>query len=168
VLDAGAGTGLCGQLFARAGLAVHAMDISPALLELCRAKRFAASVSLHDMQDLPWPYPSGAFDHVVCCGVLHFIAVLDAIFGEVARILTGSGVFAFTTKAPARPDEGQDYERQASGSFEIYSHAPAYVRSLLARQGFALLKTQRCFVGDELFIAWVARRHAEARGSDAQ
>ena len=44
-----------------------------------------------------------------------------------------------------------------SGEFEIFSHAPAHVDALLAQHAFRRLKLQRCFVGEDMFLLWVAR-----------
>ena len=145
-------------LFAKAELEVHGMDFSPAMLEICRAKGFTADLKQHDLQRLPWPYPSGSFDHVVCCGVMHFIPELAGIFGEAQRLLAESGLFAFTTRLPAMPEVGApDYERQTVGDFEIFSHAPGYIEGLLEQHAFTRLKRQKCFVGEDLFLLWIVR-----------
>jgi predicted TPR repeat methyltransferase len=158
LLDVGIGSGLAGQLFARAGLAVNGMDFAPAMLDLCRAKGFATGLIQHDLLQFPWPYPAATFDHVVCCGVLHFVAGLDGIFDEAARVLAAGGVFAFTTRWPAALENDQPCTRHAAGEFEIFSHAPAHVEALLAQHAYTPLKRQRCFVGEDLFLLWIARR----------
>ena len=157
LLDAGIGSGLSAQLFAQAGLEVHGMDFSPAMLEICRSKQIAFDLMLHDLTQTPWPYPTARFDHAICCGVLHFIAELDGIFGEAARVLLPGSVFAFTTRQPAGPAAlSTPFERHMAGDFAIYSHDTAHVPTLLARHGFAVLKTQRCLIGDDVFVLWVA------------
>jgi predicted TPR repeat methyltransferase len=156
LLDAGIGSGLSAQPFARAGLRVSGMDFSPAMLEICQAKGFAAELRQHDLLEIPWPYPAGGFDHVVCCGVMHFIADLEGIVGEARRALAEGGVFGFTTRLPSSTEDGQPYERQVVGGFEIFSHAPAHVDVLLAQHAFTRRKVQRCFVGNDLHLLWVA------------
>ncbi len=159
LLDAGIGSGLSAQLFAKASLEVHGMDFSAAMLALCQAKGFAADLTLHDLQQAPWPYPAGGFDHVVCCGVLHFIANVEMIFGEAARVLAPGGVFAFTTQLPAAlANNQQPYERHGVGDFEIFAHTPAYVERLLAQHSLAPLKRQMCFVGNDLYALWVVSK----------
>lgn len=159
LLDAGIGSGLSAQLFAKAGLEVHGMDFSPAMLAVCRAKGFAVDLTLHDLQQAPWPYPPAGFDHVVCCGVLHFIGSLETIFGEAVRVLAPGGVLAFSTQLPAAlSDDRQPYQQRAVGDFDLFAHAPAYVEALLAQHSLARLKQQKCFVGDDLFMLWVLRR----------
>lgn len=159
LLDAGIGSGLSAQLFAKAGLKIHGMDFSPAMLAACRAKGLAVDLKLHDLQQAPWPYPPAGFDHGVCCGVLHFMDDLETILGEAARVLAPGGVFAFTTQMPADlSDDRQAYQQRVVGDFHIFAHAPAYVEALLAQHSLAPLKKQKCFVGDDLFMLWVVRR----------
>jgi predicted TPR repeat methyltransferase len=156
LLDVGIGSGLSTQLFAKAGLEIYGMDFSPAMLDICRAKGFAADLKQHDLLQLPWPYPAASFDHLVCCGVLHFIAQLDDILSEAGRVLSTGGVFAFTTRLPSAMVIGQQpYDRQVMGEFEIFSHAPAYIETLLAQHAFRQRKMLKCFVGDDLFLLWV-------------
>jgi predicted TPR repeat methyltransferase len=168
LLDAGTGSGLSAELFAWAGVEVFGMDFSPAMLEVCRVKGFARDLQLHDIVELPWPYPSCMFDHLICCGVLHFISGLEGIFGEARRVLLDGGVFAFTAKVPGgREDQLERYDRQNVGGFEIFSHAPAYVAEQLGGHGFVTRKTQRCFVGEDLFVVWVAQKQAGLGIADA-
>jgi ubiquinone/menaquinone biosynthesis C-methylase UbiE len=160
MLDAGIGSGLSAQLFARAGLQIYGMDFSQAMLEICRNKRLTAELQQHDIAQVPWPYPAGQFDHVICCGVLHFVADLENIFGEAARVVRPGGLFAFTTMAAASPPSGHEkYERQRRGEFEIFSHTAGYFEALLARDAFTHLKKQKCFVGDDLFDLRVVHRN---------
>jgi predicted TPR repeat methyltransferase len=92
--------------------------------------------------------------------VLHFIADLEGIFGEAARLVRSGGEFAFTTKAASTlAHDQQKYERQRNGEFEIFAHTPAYIEALSAQSAFTRLKTQRCFVGADLFDLWVTRKN---------
>jgi predicted TPR repeat methyltransferase len=159
LLDAGIGSGLSAQLFAKAGLAVHGMDFSPAMLALCQAKGLAVHLQLHDLQQAPWPYRSKEFDHVVCCGVLHFIGDLAVIFAEAGRVLAPGGTFAFTTQLPAvLSDNRQPYQQRVVGDFDVFAHAPGYVEALLAQHSLAPLKRQKCFVGDDPYTLWVVSK----------
>ena len=160
LLDAGIGSGLSAQLFAKAGLKVYGMDFSPAMLALCRDKDFAVELKQHDMTQVPWPYPAKRFDQLVCCGVLHFIPDLESIFGEVRRVLRERGLFAFTTKAAPLAATGQPkYDQQTEGGFAIFSHMPTYIEALLASQTFTCLKRQNCCVGDDIFALWVIQKN---------
>jgi predicted TPR repeat methyltransferase len=159
VLDAGIGSGLSAALFAKAGLQVYGFDFSPAMLEVCRAKGIARELKRHDLQQAPWPYPSAAFDHLVCCGVLHFIPDLEGVFHEAGRMLREGGWYVFTTKTPTSLDaSGAKYERQSSGELDVFSHAPAYLTAIIDQAGFERIKVLKCFVGEEPFYAWVVQK----------
>lgn len=165
VLDLGIGTGLSAALFARAGLAVYGMDFAPAMLDLCRAKGIAVDLKQHDVQATPWPYSAGAFAHVVCCGVLHFIAELEAIFGEAERVLQAGGLFAFTTKSPRSAGAlGRKYDRATVDGLDVFSHTPEYIQLVLVQSHLEKSKVLRCFVGQEPFDIWVVqnRRNLDA------
>ncbi len=156
LLDAGIGSGLSSILFAKAGLTAYGMDFSPAMLELCRAKGFAAELKEHDIQRAPWPYPAGAFDVIVCCGVMHFLAGLEMVFSEAKRALRAGGIFAFTTKAPAPDDASQrKYEHELVGELDVYSHHPEYLKALLEQFRFERLKQMKCTVGQDAHM-WVS------------
>lgn len=160
LLDIGIGSGLSAALFAKAGLAVYGMDFSPAMLDLCCAKGFAVDLRRHDIQATPWPYADRAFDHAVCCGVLHFIADVAPIFSETARTLHDGGLFAFTTKAPTRDIGSQAYDHVSAADLDVFSHAPGYIEATLAGSGFERLRAMRCFVGGDIFHLWTARKRA--------
>jgi predicted TPR repeat methyltransferase len=158
LLDVGIGSGLSAAPFARAGLRVWGTDFSAAMLDLCRAKGIAEALRQHNLQAVPWPYPSGAFDHVISCGLFHFIPDLEAIFDEAARVTLPGGLFAFTTKEPASPTSGRRYDRHVSGDLDIFDHEPVYIAAMLAAIGYRTLRTLRCFVGEDVFTIWIARQ----------
>lgn len=159
LLDLGIGSGLSAVLFTRAGLRVYGMDFSPAMLEICRAKGIAEDLKLHDLGKFPWPYPDRSFDHLVCCGVFHFIPELEGVFSEAVRVLRGGGLFAFTTKAPANLDEPpQKYEQRTAEGLEVYAHSPAYVAAVIEHSHFEHRKVLKCFVGEDLFYVWTVQR----------
>lgn len=168
LLDAGIGSGLSAVLFTKAGLQVYGFDFSPAMLEICQAKEIAANLKQHDLLQTPWPYPPESFDHLVCCGVLHFIADVQAVFGEARRVLRPGGLFAFTTKAP--PDAGPnqpEYDLQTVDGFEIYSHVPDFIATVSAQASFAPLKWIKCFVGAEIFYLWVLQKSMKGAAGGA-
>jgi predicted TPR repeat methyltransferase len=158
LLDLGIGSGLSAALFSKAGMEIYGMDFSRAMLEICRSKRIAAELKQQDLQQIPWQYPAFQFDHIICCGVLHFVSDLESIFDEATRVLRVGGMFAFSTKMPLSVSNSLRYEKRTVGDFEIFSHAPAYVQSLLDRQSFKRIKIQKCFVGEDIFNLWVAQK----------
>ncbi len=55
LLDIGIGTGLSSDLFRKAGLIIHGMDISEEMLDICRDKGYE-NLQQHDILQLPYPY----------------------------------------------------------------------------------------------------------------
>jgi predicted TPR repeat methyltransferase len=159
LLDAGIGSGLSAMLFAKAGLQVYGFDFSPAMLEICRMKDIAVDLKQHDLRQTPWPYPPASFDCLVCCGVLHFIADLEAIFVEARRVLRSGGLFAFTTKTPPDKQASPMVDQQTIDNFEIYSHSPEAVAAVGAQAAFEQIKSMKCFVGADPFHLWVFQKN---------
>jgi predicted TPR repeat methyltransferase len=86
---------------------------------------------------------------------------LGTIFAETGRLLQPGGLLAFTTKAPSRAlAAGRPFDRQTSDGFDVFSHTPAYLTALLDRYGFSKEKMMRCFVGEDIFRAWLVRKAA--------
>jgi predicted TPR repeat methyltransferase len=159
LLDAGIGSGLSAQLFARTGLEIHGMDFSQSMLSICQKKAFTTSLILHDIEVTPWPYPSGRFDHVICCGVMHFLTGLEGIFIEAGRVLKPGGWFAFTTRVPPHStDDPQPYDRGVVDGFNIFSHTPVYIQTMFLQNEMTRVKQQKCFVGQELFDIWIVQK----------
>lgn len=90
--DLGAGTGHEGRWFLDQGFAVTALDLSPAHVELCRAKGLDAVVG--DFTGLPWP--DGRFPAAWCMSSIMHVphAQLDQVVDEFARVLMTGGLFA--------------------------------------------------------------------------
>jgi len=162
LLDLGIGSGLSAAPFARAGLRVAGMDFAPGMLDLCRAKGIAVDLRQHNLCHIPWPYDPASFDHAVCCGVFHFIGNLEPVFGAAANVLRPGGLFAFTTKWPAAAlAPSEPFERRVEGGLDVFSHAPDAIAAFMAGVGFDRLRQLRCYVGQDVFAVWVARRRAE-------
>ena len=162
LLDLGIGSGLSAAPFARAGLRVAGMDFAPGMLDLCRAKGIAVDLRQHNLCHIPWPYDPASFDHAVCCGVFHFIGDLEPVFGAAADVLRPGGLFAFTTKWPAAAlAPSEPFERRVEGGLDVFSHAPDAIAAFMAGVGFDRLRQLRCYVGQDVFAVWVARRRTE-------
>ncbi|MDD3119253.1 MAG: class I SAM-dependent methyltransferase [Victivallales bacterium] len=138
LLDLGIGTGLCGELFARAGLKVYGLDASREMLKIAAAKNFAAELQEHDLDHLPWPYADNAMDHAVCCGVLHIFADPTPIFRETARVLRPGGVFAFSC---LEHDDDSPSSVIDHHGCQAYRHGFQNVKQLLTASGWQIMKT---------------------------
>ena len=95
VLDVGCGTGVVTFALAERGFAVTAIDHSPAMLEIARAK--AEDLGLGDRITFVTGdvanlrFDDQAFDGVTCQGVLHHLQDLDRCVREMWRVLKPGG-----------------------------------------------------------------------------
>lgn len=104
LLELGAGVGYTSRWFVDRGLQVLATDLSPANVEMCRAKGLDAQVV--DMMDLP--FQDGSFEAVWAASCLMHIpdADLPGVLRSIARLLTGDGLFWAGTWGSDTPWEG--------------------------------------------------------------
>jgi predicted TPR repeat methyltransferase len=172
LLDIGIGTGLASQSFAKVGLEVYGCDGSTEMLKVCESKAFAKELKVFDLQKIPLPYSDSFFDHVICCGVLHFFSDLETIFMEVLRVIKPGGIFAFTIAAQTTDEEAASdsnlhgyLETPTPWDVAIFKHSDRFVTNLLQANSFDILKTQKLLIrggpevdsDDMLFRAYVAR-----------
>lgn len=171
LLDLGIGTGLASRSFARLGLKVYGCDGSAKMLKVCESKSFATDLKVFDLHDIPLPYSDCFFDHVICCGVIHFFDNLETILKEVLRIIKPGGIFAFTIAAQTAEEEAATRDNP-KGYFEtptpwgvpIFKHSHGYISTLLQTYGVDILKTQKLLIkgepGDDsrdvLFSAYIS------------
>jgi magnesium-protoporphyrin O-methyltransferase len=137
VLDAGCGTGALAVEAARRGADVVAVDISPTLVELGRArtegKHGAGQVTFHvgDMLDEGF----GRFDHIVAMDILIHYQPADVtrVLGMLARRTTSSIVFTFAPRTKllaAMHNVGKLFPR-GDRAPSIVPVAPAHLRALI-------------------------------------
>ena len=176
LLDIGIGTGLASLPFAKVGLEVFGCDGSTEMLKVCESKAFAKELKAFDLQNISLPYSDGFFDHVICCGVLHFFCDLVVIVKEVLRIIKPGGIFAFTVAAQTSDEETataghpQGYlETPTPWGVPIFKHTGGYVINLLQAHGLDSLKIQKLLIRggpedseDMLFRIYVAREASAA------
>lgn len=144
LLDIGVGTGLASIQFAEVGLKVYGLDASQEMLAACQLRSSTEELKWCDITREPIPYKDRCFDHVVCCGVLHFVSDLNNFFSEVKRVMRTGGIFAFTI-APQETAVGYIEEPTAWG-VSIFRHSPQYIMDLLETNGLELLKEQRLLI----------------------
>jgi SAM-dependent methyltransferase len=144
LLDLGIGSGLSSIQFHQAGLKIYGLDGSADVLEVCRAKGFAVDLRQHDLRDLPLPYASESFDHVISVAVLNSFDDLGPLFNEIGRIVKAPGLFAFTVE---EQKPGQE-DRYAINRVEVdelpnpdtavvlYRHRSETIIWLLEQNGF--------------------------------
>ncbi len=149
LLDLGIGSGLSSILFHKAGLRVYGLDGSSEILKVCAAKNFTVELKLHDLRKLPLPYSTSSFDHVMAIAVLNSFSELGFLFSDIARILKGEGIFAFTVEEQ-KPDQATSYPinrlevsevPDPESAVVLHRHSESYINGLLDRIHFNVLKT---------------------------
>lgn len=148
LLDIGIGTGLSSCLFHKAGLHISGFDNSTQMLEGCISKGFSGEVIQHDLRNVPFPYETDSFNHIISLGVLNFFANFAPVIKEASRIIKSKGIFGFTIEEKKLEQKAQYTIRvnkgieQAHGQFEIamYRHGDEHIRDLLKSGGFFVFK----------------------------
>lgn len=106
VLEVGCGPGdFAARIRDELGVDVMAVDISPRMVELARARGLEARVA--DAQDLP--FASGRFDCAVANWVLHHVPDLERGLAELARVLRGRGRLVAATFGERNLDDLYDW-----------------------------------------------------------
>ncbi len=120
ILEVGPGPGEFSERLGRQlGAEVVAVDISPRMVELARAR--GVDAQLGDVQQLP--YPDGSFDCAVAAWMLYHVPDLDRGLTELARVLSPSGRLVAVTNSARNLWElwslfGTDAEREHAFSCE--------------------------------------------------
>ncbi len=119
-------------------------------------------LNLYDIISEQIPYEDHYFNHVICCGAIHFVGELEDLFNEVKRVMNPGGIFSFTI-APQNTEVYYIKEETAWG-VPIFKHSMTYIKELLGENGFNLQKEQRLLIKgadqvnyDMLFSALVAK-----------
>jgi SAM-dependent methyltransferase len=95
VLELGCGTGYFTRELARSGADIVAIDVSPELLEIAKAKCSASNVRYEIQNAYALSYRDDVFDSVVGSSVLHHLEIEEAL-REIYRMLKPSGTIYFT------------------------------------------------------------------------
>jgi SAM-dependent methyltransferase len=111
VLDAGAGTGLAGEILANLGYNdLVAMDLSQGMLDVAGAKgvyRALDQMTLGERLD----YPDGRFGAVICVGVMTLGHAPASSLEELARVTKPDGFVVFSLRADMY-SLGSEFEQQ--------------------------------------------------------
>jgi predicted TPR repeat methyltransferase len=143
-LDLGCGTGLCAPLLRPMVRRLAGVDLSEKMLDKAREARLYDELACADIVD--WLRLRDAeWDLVLAADVLVYIGDLAPLFGQVARVLTPGGWFAFSVEALA-DDALPGYAITASNR---YTHAPAYVRACAQAAGLAVVEQREAVLRKE-------------------
>jgi SAM-dependent methyltransferase len=133
VLDVGCGTGRWAAFAAAAGARTIGLDISVEMLRMAATKtRLPGSLVCADALSLPFGDESA--DLVVCSFSLSYIAPVDALIAELARVVKRAGTVLVSDMHPAARAQGwRRTFRHGTSVFEIESHC--YDRNRLLDAG---------------------------------
>lgn len=165
ILDWGCGWGQVSDLLVREGLNVTSFDYRPEQEEgvhpLERFPHLHAHIS-HDPRRLP--FPDGAFDAVLSCGVLEHVEDPDESLEEIRRVLLPGGTF-YVYKLPNRTSYLEAIAKRAGlyyhGALEhdrLYT--PRSAVSLLEHHGLTVDESRRINVLPLTITGRTAMRYA--------
>ena len=135
-LEVGVGFGRLVPSLLKAGLHVHGIDISPAMIAEARKHWDAGAVDLRAAEAEKLPYPDRHFDLVVCWAVFD-ACYQAAALAEMARVLAVGGRLLLTGKnADYRDDDEMAYvaevNARAKGHPNYFTDVAALVAALPA------------------------------------
>jgi ArsR family transcriptional regulator len=158
LLDIGTGTGRMAEIFGETTRQITALDRSPEMLRIARAKLadrgIAVELILGDFVALPMA--PRTVDTVVMHQVLHFAHEPDRVIAEVARVLRPGGHLLIVDFAP---HDQEDLRTQAAHARLGFSDGQ--MRGWFASAGL-ILETAQALAGDPLTVKlWLARRRSD-------
>ena len=122
ILDAGAGTGLVGQVLHQGGYHnLEAMDLSAGMLEEARKKNVYTALHQGILGE-PLDFPPDSFDVIISVGVFTIGHAPSTSFDELIRITKPGGYIIFTVRPDY--DENSDFQEkqsalEASGKWDL-------------------------------------------------
>ena len=132
ILDAGAGTGLCGPLLRDKARTLVGVDLSSGMLERARARGIYDELAVMELCEFMRSRPS-AFDIVVSADTLVYFGALGEVLAAARHCLRPDGLLAFTVERWETEDPDARFSMGAHGR---YLHAANYVRDALSAAGF--------------------------------
>jgi len=125
ILDLGAGTGHGSRALKRRfpKATVVAVDIAPGMLQQAKQQsRWLRRFERLRADAYSLPFADGAFDLVFSSLMLQWCDDLDAVFGEIARVLKPGGLLQFSTFGPGTLAELRDAWAVAGGTSNHVNH----------------------------------------------
>jgi predicted TPR repeat methyltransferase len=129
ILDAGAGTGLCGPGLRPFARRLAGVDLSPRMLDRARERGCYDELVDEELVAFLRARP-GAYDVIVSADTLVYFGAIDDALAAAAAALRPGGLVVFTLEHLKAAD---GFRLEPSGR---YSHAEPYARAALAAAGF--------------------------------
>ena len=140
VLDAGCGPGVYAEILVERGAQVVALDTSPKMVALARARLGEAVPVIQASLENPLSFlEDESFNLVVAPLVLDYVRDWRAVFGEFQRVLTPGGVLVFSMEHPTMKyldflEESNYFQTELVSytwkGFGLPVEVPSYRRSL--------------------------------------
>jgi SAM-dependent methyltransferase len=121
ICDAGAGTGMLGELLAKAGYRdMSANDLSPGMLEVARRKRIYSHCQVMELGK-PLGYASSVFGATTACGVFTPNHAPASALDELVRITRKGGLILYTLRSDEEPPDfaAKQQELVDAGKWEL-------------------------------------------------
>jgi predicted TPR repeat methyltransferase len=140
VLDAGCGTGLCGDLLRSMSRRLVGVDLSDGMVEKARPRNVYDELVVGELCAFMRGRPA-SFDVVISADTLVYFGALEEAAATARSCIRPNGVFAFTLERLVDVPEGDSvrYRIQPHGR---YAHNADYVLSTLQAAGFASVHTK--------------------------
>lgn len=146
VLDAGAGTGLCGALLRPRAARLVGVDLSNGMLEKARARKIydelVAAELCAFMRDQPESY-----DVIVSADTLVYFGALESPLEVASSCLRSDGLLVFTVESWDADDPAATFRMGVHGR---YLHAAGYVDAALRGARLAPLEATQVVLRSEL------------------
>jgi predicted TPR repeat methyltransferase len=130
-IDLGCGTGLAAAAFAKEVDHFIGIDLSPRMIEKARLTSLYAELEVDDMLRGLRSKPDASADLILAADAMVYVAELAPVLVQAARVLSASGLLAFTT-------ETHDGEDVILGEGLRYAHSADCVRSSVEAAGLTL------------------------------
>ncbi|MCJ2187022.1 ArsR/SmtB family transcription factor [Novosphingobium beihaiensis] len=164
LLDIGTGTGRMAELLSERAAHVTALDKSPEMLRIARARLQSLPASKVDLVQGDFtglPFGAAAFDTVLFHQVLHYAQDPGAVLAEAARVLRPSGRIAVVDFAAHDREELRERHAHARLGF-----SDEQMLTLLSEAGLAP-ETPCALPGNPLTVKiWTARRDCATPPAD--
>lgn len=158
LLDIGTGTGRMAEIFAPAAAQITALDRSPEMLRIARAKLADRSIAVDLVQGdfMALPLAAASVDTIIMHQVLHFAQEPDRVVGEAARVLRPAGHLLIADFAPHDQEDLRSVAAHARLGF-----SDSQMRGWFASTGM-LLEASQTLGGNPLTVKlWLARRRSD-------
>ncbi len=145
LLDAGCGTGLCGDLLKPYAFKLTGVDLSQKMLDKAEQRGCYQQLVQSELTAFIGLYQS-EFDSIVSADTLVYFGDLRAVSRAVAAALKAGGYFIFTLER-CEADIDNGFKIHPHGRF---SHTESYIRKVLETSGMSVIKIEPAVLRYEL------------------